>query len=95
MKVENLKDTIITLKEGKKEKNYKLKCKFYSDETEKEYWIYSDEEVNDQGQMELKVSSVTKKDDTLTLVSCTDPSELKLVVSMYEALKQRVIICEE
>ena len=36
MAVENLKDTIITLKEGRKEKNYKLKCKFYSEETGKE-----------------------------------------------------------
>lgn len=95
MAVENLKDTIITLKEGRKEKNYKLKCKFYSEETGKEYWIYSDEEQDEDGCIELKVSSVSKKEDAITLVSCTDPDELRLVVNMYEALKQRVNICEE
>lgn len=95
MKTEDFKDTTITVKEGRKEKEYKLKCKFFSDETGKEYWIYSDGIPMENGDIELKVSYVVKKEDELTLVSCTSESEIKLVVNMYEALKRRVKVSKE
>lgn len=95
MEIQNLKDTTITLKEGKKEKEYVLKCKFFSEETGKEYWIYSDEKPNKMGEVELKVSSVSVVDDELVLKSCTKEDELRLVVNMYEALKRHVKVNKE
>ena len=95
MEIQNLKDTTITLKEGRKEKEYILKCKFFSEETGKEYWIYSDEIPNDKGEVELKVSSVSIVNDELVLKSCTDENELRLVVNMYEALKRHVKVNKE
>lgn len=95
MEIQNLKDTTITLKEGRKEKDYTLKCKFFSDETGKEYWIYSDEIPNEDGEVELKVSSVMVVDGELILKACTDENELRLVVKMYEALKRHVKVNKE
>lgn len=95
MEIQNLKDTTITLKEGRKEKDYTLKCKFFSDETGKEYWIYSDETPNEFGEVELKVSSVSIIDGELILKACTDENELRLVVKMYEALKRHVKVNKE
>ena len=95
MEIQNLKDTTITLKEGRKEKEYILKCKFFSEETGKEYWIYSDEIPNEKGEVELKVSSVSVVDGELVLKSCTNENELRLVVNMYEALKRHVKVNKE
>lgn len=85
-------DIIIKLKEGAKEKEYKLKCKFFSDQTDKEYWIYTDDIKDKQGNIELKVSYIEENEDKISLVTCTDKAELNLVVNMYEALKHRVNI---
>ena len=95
MEIQNLKDTTITLKEGKKEKEYVLKCKFNSPETGKEYWIYTDEVPNEKGEIELKVSSLSVVNDELVLSSCVDEDELRLVVNMYEALKRHVKVSKE
>ena len=95
MEIQNLKDTTITLKEGKKEKEYTLKCKFYSPETEKEYWIYSDEIPNENGEIELKVSYISNVDGEIELKSCTKEDELRLAVNIYEALKKRVKVSKE
>ena len=95
MKIQDLKDTTITLKEGRKEKEYILKCKFFSDETGKEYWIYTDETPNEKGEVELKVSSLSIVEGEPVLKSCVKEDELKLVVSMYEALKRRVKVSKE
>jgi uncharacterized protein YrzB (UPF0473 family) len=85
-------EIVIKLKEGSKEKEYKLKCKFFSDETQKEYWIYTDDLEDKDGNIELKVSYIETKDDKISLVSCTDNAELNLVVNMYDALKHHVNI---
>lgn len=90
MQTSELKDAIIKLKVGSKEKEYKLKCKFFSEETGKEYWVYTDDIKDKNGNIELKVSFVTKEKNKVSLVPCKEPSEINLVINMYEALKQHV-----
>ncbi len=95
MPMQTNNEIIIKLKEGKKEKEYKLKFKFFSDETGREYWIYTDDKKDKNGDVELKVSYIDIKDGKMSLVTCTDKKELKLVANIYEALKHNINIKDE
>ena len=91
MELEKFDDTTVRVLEGKREKEYDIKCKFY-DENNNEYWIYSSDKVDKKGNVDLHISKVCEEDGEMMLEECTDTNEIKIVVDMYEALKKQVIV---
>lgn len=91
MELEKFDNLKLKVMEGKREKEYNIKCKFF-DSNGNEYWIYSNDSIDKKGNVELHVSKVVRNDDGLELVSCMETDEIKVAVNMYSALKQNVVV---
>ena len=91
MELDKFNDNTLRVLEGKREKEYDIKCKFY-DDSNNEYWIYSSNKEDKKGNIDLHVSKVNEVDGEISLEECTNSNEIKLVVDMYEALKKHVVV---
>ena len=85
--MENKKMMTITLADGNKEE-VELLLSFKFNDNNKEYVIYTKNETDDNGNVTIYVSSVTRVNDDVTLGTITDDSEWSRIKDLLRELSK-------
>lgn len=85
--MENKKMMTITLENGTKEE-VELLLSFKFNDNNKEYVIYTKNETDDNGNVTIYVSSVTRVDDNVTLGTVSDDTEWSRIKDLLRELSK-------
>lgn len=85
--MENKKMMTITLENGTKEE-VEILLSFKFNDNNKEYVIYTKNETDDNGNVTIYVSSVTRVDDNVTLGTVSDDTEWSRIKDLLRELSK-------